>query len=130
MVQASAQAQIYRARPGKGGGRHPEHRVGDMVDYHRPLASKDESGWHGPVPVTAIGAPAGIVICRIAGQARLCGFADVRLSLLVPRVFFDEVADTSSSSGIWPGVKTAISSLPVGVSKLYGPICNDKRGGW
>ena len=35
MIQSSAQAQTYRARSSKKSG-HPEYKIGDVVDYHRP----------------------------------------------------------------------------------------------
>ena len=48
MIQASAQAQVYRARRHNQRGKHPEYKRGDMVDYFRPPSTKDVSDWHGP----------------------------------------------------------------------------------
>ena len=99
MVQASDQAPIYRARKGEG-TTHPDYRVGDMVDHHRPPSSKDESGWRGPVPITDVGKPGGTVTRKINGQARPCRLADVRFSLLIAVVYFHELVDASSATEV------------------------------
>ena len=109
MVQASAQAQVYRALKGKGQN-HPEYKIGDMVDHHRPTATKDDpTGWHGPVPFSAVGNPGGTMTCRCYGQDRSCRLADVRFSRFIALVYFDEFADSSPSSHLWPEIKTVIS---------------------
>lgn len=125
MIQAPAQARTNRARTSKHPGKHLDYKVGDMVDYHRPPNTKDDLGWHGPVPITKVGEPKGTVTCRINGQDRLCRLADVRFSVLISLVFYNEdEGPRACSQGCADDVKSHVQAMIVGVHKLSGSAVN------
>eukprot|EP00973_Karenia_brevis_P025750 3553071-Karenia_brevis.AAC.1 len=56
MVELSARDRMRRALNSKTRVAHEQMQltVGDMVDYLRSPANKDESGWRGPAVVTEV----------------------------------------------------------------------------
>ena len=60
-----------------------------MVDYFRPPANKDTSGWHGPARVVKHLPELGQVLVNINGVDRPCRLQDVRLSLMLLSVLYN-----------------------------------------
>ena len=58
MIEATALARTVRADKAKSSSSgHDQYKVGDLIDYFRPISAKDTSGWsapNGPVPITAL----------------------------------------------------------------------------
>ena len=53
MVEGTAKARLQRAwktRTAPAGQSH-DYKVGDLVDFHRVMGSKDASGWKGPAKI-------------------------------------------------------------------------------
>eukprot|EP00438_Fugacium_kawagutii_P035880 Skav204682 [mRNA] locus=scaffold1284:96116:106049:- [translate_table: standard] len=81
MIQATSLARTSRALRARSiAATETVYRKGDLVDYHRP-ASKDTSGWRGPVEVLEYKPEDGTVIVRLNGQPRPCRLQDVRHTL-------------------------------------------------
>ena len=59
MVQETAQMRLQRALSSKTrvAGEQLELQKGDLVDFWRKPATKDESGWRGPAWVVDVGTP-------------------------------------------------------------------------
>ena len=64
MIQDAAQLRLERALASKTrlAAEQLELSQGDLVDFYRPPATKDESGWRGPATVVEAPGPP-IVIC-------------------------------------------------------------------
>eukprot|EP00973_Karenia_brevis_P059598 8296480-Karenia_brevis.AAC.1 len=60
MVKLSARDRMKRALKSETRIAHEQLQLqqGDLVDYYRAPANKDESGWRGPAVVTEVGPPA------------------------------------------------------------------------
>eukprot|EP00974_Lingulodinium_polyedra_P118282 11166524-Lingulodinium_polyedra.AAC.1 len=56
MIEGVARARIKRALDARTQtpGEVLEFSVGDLVDFYRPLASKDVLGWRGPATLTDV----------------------------------------------------------------------------
>ena len=118
MLQASALAQTRRSAHDRTTHDY-NYQKGDMVDYHRPAAEKDASGWHGPV--LAINMPQNKrIIARIYNREVPCKYQDVRFSLLIALMFHLGKPNVDSAEDFWTMVHRCISRLTPGASKLFG----------
>ena len=60
------------------------YKVGDLIDFHRPTATKDEhGGWNGPYPVVRNEPDQGKVVCAHGGREIAVRYPDARLTLFV-----------------------------------------------
>ena len=87
MVQATARAKAQRAENSKTrlSGELLELKPGDLVDFHRPPATKDHSGWMGPAVVADVTPiPQGIIAVRWQGRTLDCRIQDIRRALVYP----------------------------------------------
>ena len=68
MVQEAAQLRLERALASKTrlAAEQLELNQGDLVDFYRPPATKDESGWRGPAEV--VEAPGPPIVIRWQGR--------------------------------------------------------------
>ena len=59
MVELTAKARMERALNSRTRRSREQLELakGDQVDFHRPPATKDESGWRGPATVVQVGPP-------------------------------------------------------------------------
>ena len=60
MAESTAKQRMERALTSKACVSHQQLKleVGDTVDFHRPTATKEESGWRGPARLVEVGPPA------------------------------------------------------------------------
>ena len=60
------------------------YKPGDLIDYHRPTATKDEhGGWNGPYPVVKNDPERGQVVCNIGGREVVVRYPDARMTLFL-----------------------------------------------
>ena len=89
ITQSTAVAKINRALRTKttvDGNRL--FKPGQLMDYHRPTATKDEhGGWHGPCPVIRNEPDQGQVVCSSGGREIRVRYPDARLTLFVEAVY-------------------------------------------
>ena len=55
--------------------------MGDLIEFHRPPTSKDDSGWRGPARVTEV-KEGGSIVVNWNGRFQTCRVQDVRLALV------------------------------------------------
>ena len=122
MIGATSLARVARARATRtspsGVG---EYNEGDMVDYYRRDGSKDQSGWHGPVPVARNAPEQGQVILKLNGRDRPCRLQDVRHTLLIYTTYMSGPM-TISPNQAERIIDDAIAAMPLGKPTLYGMI--------
>ena len=114
MIQASAMARVSRASTARSssstsGLYHP----GDLVDYHRKGGKKDETSWHGPVPVVSDAPSEGNVVIKLNGQDRPYRYQDVRHTLLVLMTLL-------ASDGSLKVVYEHIANMKLGSCETFG----------
>ena len=90
MTQTSALARASRAARSKSStSAVVEYHPGDLVDYRRKTSQKDQSPWHGPVPIIRTAISDGQVILRLGdGREHPYRLQDVRHTLLILHSFF------------------------------------------
>ena len=60
------------------------YQEGDIVDYHRPTATKDGwGGWNGPFRVVRNDPEMGQVVVRVGGRGVKAQYPDVRHALYI-----------------------------------------------
>ena len=126
IIQASSLARTRRAastRTSSSG--QGLYEPGDLVDWHRPPASKDESGWRGPAQVVRNVPSDGGVIIKSNGRELPCRYQDVRHTLLVAHTFLTGLFTTPNSAA--DVVIDFINSLAAGTVKTFGMIL-DRSG--
>ena len=80
MVQMTASQRLDRAMKSntRPSGQQLDLQINDSVDFYRPPATKDESGWRGPARVVEVGPPA---LIQWQGQVIQVRTQDVRRAL-------------------------------------------------
>ena len=116
MIEGTAIQHIARTLKSKT-SQQTSYSKGDLVDYFRPPANKDTSGWHGPVRVVKHVPELGQVIVQINGVDRPCRLQDVRLSILVLSVLHSILENDTVAQR---DVVKFISSLPEGSTLTCG----------
>ena len=129
MIGATSTARVGRALKTRttpsGAGLYNE---GDLVDYHRREGPTDQSGWHGPVPVSRNLPEQGQVLVKLNGRDRPCRLQDVRHTLLVFMTLLSGYLATTTDNAEHT-VRDAIAALSVGAVKLFG-MAKDKTNQW
>ena len=113
ITQCTAVAKIKRAldtRTTTDGNRL--YKPGDMMDYHRPVATKDEhGGWNGPYPVVRNEPEKGQVVCNTGSREVNIRYPDARLTLCL---LLNETDWSSSEIEAMSWVLRYISEIPAG----------------
>ena len=118
ITQSTAVAKINRARNTRTtlDGRKI-FTPGQLMDYHRPTASKDEhGGWNGPFPVVRNIPDRGIVVCNNAGREILVRYPDARLTLFIEVLM---TLETGLDNDATDTVLDTISRLSPGKQPIY-----------
>ena len=93
ITQSTAVAKINRALKAKttiDGGQL--YKTGDLIDYHRNVATKDEhGGWNGPYPVVRNEPEKGRLICTQGGKEISVRYPDARLTLFIEALLTNEL---------------------------------------
>ena len=82
MIQEAAQLRLERALASKTrlATEQLELNQGDLVDFYRPPATKDESGWRGPAEI--VEAPGPPIVIRWQGRHLQVRTQDLRRALV------------------------------------------------
>jgi hypothetical protein len=93
ITQSTAVAKINRAIKTRTTPDGRElYKTGDLIDYHRPTATKDEhGGWNGPYPVVRNEPDRGQVVCRTGKTEVNIRYPDARHTLFVEAIFTMEL---------------------------------------
>ena len=80
MIESTAVARINRALRTNTttAGEVLDYKPGELVDWHRPSATKDSSGWMGPATVIKAHPSRGTVVLKTDKGEVTCRFGDVR----------------------------------------------------
>ena len=93
ITQSTAVAKINRALKTSttiDGSRM--YKPGDLVDYHRDTATKDEhGGWNGPCTVVKNLPDRGLLVCKHGSRELHVQYPDARLTLFMEAVLIAEV---------------------------------------
>ena len=93
ITQSTAVAKINRALKSSttiDGSRL--YKPGDLIDFHRPTATKDEDGgWNGPCPVVRNEPDRGKVVCKHGGKEVAVRYPDARLTLFMELIMATEL---------------------------------------
>ena len=88
ITQSTAVAMVNRALKAKTTTDATRlYRVGDLIDYHRPTATKDEHvGWNGRFPVTRNDAATGRLVCMSGNKEIYVRYPDARLTMYIEAI--------------------------------------------
>ena len=116
ITQATAVAKINRALKAKTSldGR-TLYKAGDLIDYHRPPATKDDhGGWNGPYPVVRNEPERGQVICKVGEREIAVQYPDARCTLFTEVLIAGLPHDGPSNGDAMHIVLRYIAELPAG----------------
>ena len=130
ITQSTAVAKINRAlktQTTTDGSRL--YKPGDLIDYHRPTATKDEhGGWNGPYPVVRNEPERGQVICKAGGREIVVQYPDARLTLYLD-VYFTKTMGMDNTA--MRTLLTYISNLPAGKApEVFGQVLATDGSTW
>ncbi len=113
ITHSTAVAKINRALKGKTTPDASElYKPGDLIDYHRPTATKDEhGGWNGLYPVKVNEPERGSVVGKQGDRDVRVRYPDARLSLLMDAIF---AMDCGFDNDAMDAILEYISRLPAG----------------
>ena len=98
ITQSTAVAKINRALKAKTTAGGKLFKIGDLVDFHRPTATKDDhGGWNGPYPVTKNEPERGRLICNHGNREIIVKYADARLTLFIAQIYAMELANDTDA---------------------------------
>jgi len=88
ITQSTAVAKVNRAlKTNTTPDGNRLYKAGDLIDYHRPTATKDEhGGWNGPYPVVRNEPDKGRVICKHGEKEIFVRYPDARLTLFIESI--------------------------------------------
>ena len=128
-LQSTAVAKINRALKTQttiDGSRI--YKPGDLIDYHRPTATKDEhGGWNGPYPVVRNEPEEGQVICNTGSREVAVQYPDARITLYIEALFTMNEGMDNDAMRL---VLDYISGLPAGKApETFGYVSAAPNGG-
>ena len=127
ITQATAVAKINRALKAKtsiDGGR--TYATGDLIDYHRPTATKDEHGGrNGPWPVVRNEPERGKLVCNVNGKEIDVHYPNARHTLYLEVLLAREmIGDTDAMQA----VLHHISNSQPGKLQTFGYVTDREHG--
>ena len=100
------------------------YNPGDLIDYHRPTATKDEhGGWNGPFPVVRNEPDRGQVICTNGSREITVQYPDARHTLFTEVLVTTELGMDNDAMHLIPQY---IADLPAGkYPQTFGYVLMD-----